>query len=82
MDSTLIKTQSGQVFPKDHNDWQLIYPEVPGKLKKLYKEGYKIVIFTNQGFLSLGKWKPSDFKVKIERVVAKIGVPMQVRLVF
>ncbi|XP_046472351.1 uncharacterized protein F21D5.5 isoform X1 [Neodiprion pinetum] len=78
MDGTLIKTQSGHVFPKDHNDWQLIFSEVPGKLKKLHKEGYKIVIFTNQGSLSLGKWKPSDFKVKIERIIQKIGVPIQV----
>ncbi|XP_012288871.1 uncharacterized protein F21D5.5 isoform X2 [Orussus abietinus] len=78
MDGTLIKTMSGLVFPKDCNDWQLLYSDVPGKLKKLHAEGYKIVIFTNQGSLGLGKLKPSDFKVKIERVVKKIGVPMQV----
>ncbi|XP_012253924.2 uncharacterized protein F21D5.5 isoform X1 [Athalia rosae] len=78
MDGTLIKTRSGHVFPKDHSDWQLLYSEVPGKLKQLHKNGYKIVIFTNQGFLSLGKWKPNDFKEKIERIVTRIGIPMQV----
>lgn len=77
MDNTLIKTLSGLVFPKDQNDWQLLYPEVPGKLKKLHADGYKIVILTNQGGMFLGKVKPSDFKLKIERVVKKLGVPVQ-----
>ncbi|XP_043276603.1 uncharacterized protein F21D5.5 isoform X2 [Venturia canescens] len=78
MDNTLIKTQSGYAFPKDHNDWQILFPDVPGKLKKLHSEGYKIVIFTNQGGMFLGKVKPSDFKLKIERIVKKLGVPIQV----
>lgn len=78
MDNTLIKTQSGYAFPKDHNDWQILCPEVPGKLKQLHAEGYKIVIFTNQGGMFLGKVKPSDFKLKIERIVKRLGVPMQV----
>lgn len=78
MDGTLIKTKSGLVFPKDCNDWQLLYPEVPKKLKQLYKDGYKIVIFTNQGGLGTGKVKIPDFKSKIKAVVQKLGVPIQV----
>jgi len=79
MDGTLIKTKSGLVFPKDCNDWQLLYPDVPGKLKQHHANGYKIVIFTNQAGLSTGKFKISDFKVKIEKIVQKMGVPIQVR---
>lgn len=79
MDGTLIKTKSGLVFPKDCNDWQLLYPDVPGKLKQHHANGYKIVIFTNQAGLSTGKFKISDFKIKIEKIVQKIGVPIQVR---
>ncbi|XP_025156927.1 uncharacterized protein F21D5.5 isoform X2 [Harpegnathos saltator] len=78
MDGTLIKTKSGLVFPKDCNDWQLLYPDVPGKLKQLHTNGYKIVIFTNQAGLGKGKVKLSDFKLKIEGIVRKIGIPMQV----
>ncbi|XP_023245378.1 uncharacterized protein F21D5.5 [Copidosoma floridanum] len=80
MDKTLIKTISGLEFPKDSNDWQLLYPEVPGKLKKFYTEGYKIVILSNQNGLGTGKVTLKDFKIKIERIVKKIGVPMQVFL--
>ncbi|XP_011877735.1 PREDICTED: uncharacterized protein F21D5.5 [Vollenhovia emeryi] len=78
MDGTLIKPKSGLVFPKDCNDWQLLYPDIPGHLKQLHTNGYKIVIFTNQLGLSTGKVKVDDFKRKIERVLQKIGVPIQV----
>ncbi|KAL6424763.1 hypothetical protein ACFW04_010012 [Cataglyphis niger] len=77
MDGTLIKTKSGLVFPKDCNDWQLLYPDVPGKLKQLHTNGYKIVIFTNQAGLSTGKFKISDFKLKIENIIQKLMVPIQ-----
>ena len=78
MDGTLIKTKSGLVFPKDYNDWQIALPEVPKKLKEMYNDGYKIVILSNQGRLGFGKIKLSDFKIKIEEIVKKIGIPMQV----
>lgn len=78
MDGTLIKTKSGLIFPKTHNDWQLLYPEVPNKLKQLYNDGYKIVIFTNQAGLGTGKIKIEDFKTKIEKVVKRLNVPIQV----
>ena len=77
MDKTLIKTISGNEFPKDCNDWQLLYPDVPGKLKKLHEDNYKVVIFSNQNGLSYGKTKLSDFKNKIERIIKKLGVPVQ-----
>ncbi|XP_031835451.2 polynucleotide kinase 3'-phosphatase [Nomia melanderi] len=78
MDGTLIKTRSGLVFPKDFDDWQLIYPEVCGKLKTLHSNGYKIVIFTNQGALGTGKLNVKLFKNKIKNIVQRIGVPMQI----
>ncbi|XP_051154405.1 uncharacterized protein F21D5.5 isoform X2 [Leptopilina boulardi] len=78
MDKTLIKTKSGLEFPKDANDWQLWHHEVPNKIKKLHADGFKIIIFTNQASLGTGKIKVSDFKLKIERIVQKIGTPIQV----
>ncbi|KAK9296462.1 hypothetical protein QLX08_009518 [Tetragonisca angustula] len=78
MDGTLIKTKSGLVFPKDCDDWQLIYPDVPKKLRKLHNDGYKIVVFTNQKSIGSGKVNPKFFKNKVRNIVQKIGVPMQI----
>ncbi|XP_043654801.1 uncharacterized protein F21D5.5 [Drosophila teissieri] len=78
MDGTIIKTKSGLVFPKNTDDWQIIFPEVQEKLKNLHKEGFKICFFTNQGGIARGKINLDDFKVKIKQIVAKLGVPIQV----
>ncbi|XP_033342825.2 polynucleotide kinase 3'-phosphatase isoform X1 [Megalopta genalis] len=78
MDGTLIKTRTGLVFPKDYDDWQIIYSEVPGKLKKLHSDGYKIVIFTNQSGLGSARLNAKSFKNKIKNIVQRIGLPIQV----
>ncbi|XP_058130643.1 uncharacterized protein F21D5.5 [Anopheles ziemanni] len=78
MDGTLIKTKSGNVFPKSIDDWQIAFPEVPGKLKSLHKAGFKLVIFTNQAGIGKGKVRIEDFRQKIEALVRKLSVPMQV----
>ena len=41
LDWCVIGTASGRVFPRDLHDWKFLYPEVPGRLKQLNKEGYK-----------------------------------------
>uniref|UniRef100_A0A182JRT7 FHA_2 domain-containing protein n=1 Tax=Anopheles christyi TaxID=43041 RepID=A0A182JRT7_9DIPT len=78
MDGTLIKTKSGNVFPKSIDDWQIAFAEVPAKLKSLHRNGYKLVIFTNQAGIGKGKVRIEDFRQKIESLVRKLGVPMQV----
>lgn len=44
----MIKTKSGNVFPKDVTDWQLWDLKVSKELRDLYNNGYKVCIFTNQ----------------------------------
>ena len=51
LDSTLIKTKSGRTFPTDHNDWQLWSDNISEILKKLQKNGFQIMIFSNQSRL-------------------------------
>lgn len=63
MDGTLIKTLSGNVFPKNCDDWQLCYSNVDKKLKSLHAGGFRIVIFTNQHGISSGKVKKENFMV-------------------
>lgn len=78
MDGTLIKTKSGKVYPVDTHDWQIAFPSVIEKFKELLTLGYKIVILSNQAPIGNGRVKIEDFKIKIENLVSKIGVPIEV----
>jgi bifunctional polynucleotide phosphatase/kinase len=55
MDFTLIKTKSGGTFPKNADDWVIWDESVLKKLRDLSKDGFKLVIFSNQNGLSSGK---------------------------
>lgn len=78
IDGTIIRTKSGNVFPKNADDWQLNYKEVSEKLKRLHADGYKICFFTNQGGIAKGKVNLDEFKKKICAIVERLGSPIQV----
>jgi len=78
MDGTVILTKSGKVYPTDDNDWRIGFDTCFRKLKQLYAENYKLVIFTNQ--LGLMKVTSTDnFRKKIQFIQQKLNVPLQVR---
>nr|XP_023019816.1 uncharacterized protein F21D5.5 [Leptinotarsa decemlineata] len=78
IDGTIIKTKSGARFPKNSSDWELNMSEIPQRLRNLQAEGFKLVFFTNQSGVGKELSKISDFKWKIENVIKKLAVPIQV----
>ncbi|KAJ5678663.1 hypothetical protein N7462_006907, partial [Penicillium macrosclerotiorum] len=87
LDSTVIKTKSGNTFPRSATDWQWWNPVVPSKIRELSSEGFQIVIFSNQKKISVQKdikHGNSDsksltmFKEKIAAVMNELEVPMSV----
>ncbi|KAI9867300.1 MAG: hypothetical protein M1813_009578 [Trichoglossum hirsutum] len=53
LDSTIIRSASGNKFGKDASDWKWWNDVVPSTLMNLHTEGYLLVVFTNQGAVSL-----------------------------
>ena len=77
MDGTLVNPKSGAKFPKNRADWVWFHDSVPNKLKELSKEGYRIVIFTNQAGVEKNHVKDSDIMGKIVDLAEVVGVPFQ-----
>ena len=80
LDHTSIKPKSGKKFPQNQDDW-MILQGVQEKLQQLFKDNYKIVIFTNQGgkaFQEDPDQAKKDFSEKIKAIAAEIQVPLQV----
>jgi len=65
MDDTLLRTKSGAKFAKDAHDWVFWHESVPQKMRDLQKDGYKLVIFTNQMGISKGKTDINDLHHKM-----------------
>ncbi|KAK9688785.1 hypothetical protein RND81_09G010800 [Saponaria officinalis] len=62
--------------------WSLMYPSIPDKLQKLYNDGFKLVIFTNES--NIDRWtkkrqKAVDSKVgRLNNFIKLVNVPIQV----
>ncbi len=52
LDDTVI-SPTGAKFARSAQSWRWWDPSVPGRLKSLYEDGYLVVIFSNQGNVSL-----------------------------
>ncbi|KAM7198295.1 Polynucleotide kinase 3 phosphatase domain containing protein [Rhypophila sp. PSN 637] len=87
LDSTLITTASKNTHAKDAADWKWWHHSVPGRVRDLHeKEGYQVVIFTNQGGLTLHpdprakapkslKDRVGAFKQKCNVVLGQLNIP-------
>lgn len=59
-------------------DWMFLSEEVPKKLKAIYDDGFKIIIFTNQRGMEKGHTTPAGFMTKIEDIITALDIPIQV----
>ena len=48
LDSTLIKTKSGNIFAKNIDDWKFLYNNINDILESYHNNNYSIIIITNQ----------------------------------
>ncbi|CAH1128271.1 unnamed protein product [Ceutorhynchus assimilis] len=78
IDGTIIKTKSGARFSKDHNDWMWNISDIPKHLKQLLEDGFKLAFFTNQSGVGQDAAKIKNFRTKIENIVNKLELPVQV----
>ncbi|KAI9793511.1 MAG: hypothetical protein M1816_007943 [Peltula sp. TS41687] len=67
LDSTLIRTASGNQHAKMEGDWKWWDPIVPSTLKELHDTGYKLVIMSNQAGIRL-KPDPKSVKGDLKRL--------------
>ena len=76
LDFTIVKPKNFRRFPKNKDDWIFLNDHVKKKLKELYNEGYRIVIFTNQGGISKGKTKLDDIIHKLDNIIKSLDIPV------
>ena len=77
LDHTLIKSKNGKVHPKDKEDYELCFPNIKEKLKKLNENKYRIVIFTNQS--SMDKEEKKELILsRILNYVKEMGVEIPI----
>ncbi|QNV47872.1 nicotinamide riboside kinase 1 [Alphabaculovirus altersperidaniae] len=76
LDGTLIVTQSGEVYPKNSEDWKWKYSDIYAMFCELIKNNYTIVVVTNQLGISAGKVKSCCVEKKITNICTIMGLPM------
>ena len=80
LDDTLQKTKSGKPgYMAQLGDFIFWSDEVAPKLRELHAQGYKIVIFTNQGGVkgALQGVRADVVRKRVDQFAAEVGVPLQ-----
>ncbi|KAJ2778579.1 DNA kinase/phosphatase Pnk1 [Coemansia interrupta] len=84
LDKTLIEVRGHWKFPKDANDWRFFHPQVPQVLQRMYNQGYKIVIISNQAGLRPAKGSTEltktakEFRRKIDNIAKQFDFPFTI----
>ncbi|KAI5477406.1 hypothetical protein MNV49_006397 [Pseudohyphozyma bogoriensis] len=77
LDGTLIRTKSGDDFPKDAKDWVWWNDKVKDVVRSYHDKGYSIAIFSNQAWRGENPKKVQDVKAKMPVVLQDLGIPVQ-----
>ena len=87
LDDTLITTSSGSRWARSATSWKWWDISVPTKIKALHKEGYQVIIISNQGSISL-KDNPkalqkdslslANFKDQVTAVLRQLDLPVSI----
>lgn len=68
VDWTIIKPKTNEIFPKNKDDWQWLNDSVPSVLKRLNRNGYRIVLLTDQS---------KEWKIEmIKDVIKELNIPV------
>lgn len=78
LDGTLIKTKSGNVFPKDVNDW-VLREDVIDKIAEVFDPTYLFIV-SNQGGIPRGFVKEKEFKKKLETICNMISSRLMIHV--
>jgi len=69
----VITTKSKKIFPVNANDWEFLYSNTVEKLRKASKNGYRIVIFTNQHGVGKGNKNINEFENKFCKIQNEVS---------
>ncbi len=75
LDTTLIDTASGKKFATGPTDWKFM-KNVLEKLRSLDKEGFRVVIVSNQLGIPRGKPTKMEFRQKTEAIASRLQLPL------
>lgn len=78
IDWTIIRTKSGNVFPKNEDDWELWNDNVESEIQKLKDSSFKIIFFTNQSGLDKKEKKRKELFTKFSNICKKLGKDIDV----
>lgn len=80
LDSTLVEKKSGKhkKMPIDENDWIFLYDNVAKKIRELEKNGYTIIINSNQSGLDGNSFKQEQWKKKLEMICSELKVEIRI----
>ncbi|KAL8011025.1 putative BRCT domain, HAD-superfamily hydrolase,subfamily IIIA, polynucleotide kinase 3 phosphatase [Plasmopara halstedii] len=77
LDGTLIVTKSGNKFAKSTDDWKWFHASlVREKLAELARDGYTLIIFSNQNGVAKGHVSAAEVQRKLETIIRQLKLPM------